>query len=455
VSDDINATQLHAMNTTQTRRRFLQTTAAATAALEAFWTTRSLAAPSERVRIAYIGCGGRARQMMPMFKSHPEAEVVAVSDVNEPRMDQAMQLLAKEPNPQRAAKVVEYERILERKDVDAVVIATTQHWHGLPHLHACQAGKHIFVEKPLSHTIVEGRAMVEATKKAGVIALMGTQQRAGSHYQKAVELVRSGRLGTVALVTCWNYHNTGNRVGHHKDADPPAGLHWDHWLGPAPWVPFNPGRLNNSWWFDYGGGMMTNWAIHHLDIILWAMQASHPSAVTCAGGKFVVDDMADTPDTIQASWTFPGWLMQYEYRGFNNWHAVQDRPNHHGICFHGNQATLVLDRSGYQIWDDGSPGKVAEKVSGIPYFSEADPLKSEQDGPWHRLFIDCVKGRQKLPLNLEASHRATVCCHLANIAYRTKRNLQWDGAREKIVGDAEAGRLLDRLRRKGYELPRA
>jgi predicted dehydrogenase len=436
------------------RRQFLKTTSLAVVPVGALVTSPAQVPPSQRVRIAYIGCGGRTRQMIPMFKSHPATEVVAVSDVNEPRMDEALNLLAQEPKPQRPVKLAEYERILERKDVDAVILATTQHWHGLPFIQACQAGKHVFVEKPLSHTVVEGRAMVRAAQKFGVIALMGTQQRAGPHYQKAVELIRSGRLGRVALVTCWNYHNTGSRVGRPPDGPPPAGLNWDRWLGPAPWVPFNPARLNNSWWFDYGGGMLTNWAVHHIDIILWAMQATAPSRVCCAGGKFVVDDLADTPDTIQASWSFEGWLMQYEYRGFNNWHTVQDRPHHHGICFHGNKATMVLDRFGYHIWDDGRPGQVAERMAGKPYFDAADPYASEQDGPWQRLFIDCVLGKQKPPVSLEQSHHATVCCHLANIAYLTGRTVTWDAAGETIPGDVEAARLLDRPRRKGYELPK-
>lgn len=442
------------MKTEINRRRFLKKTAMASAVVVPFLAPEGRAAPSERVRIAFIACGGRARQMMPMFQSHPDVEVVAISDVIEPRMDQALQLLAEGPNPQKPVKEVHYERLLDRADIDAVIIATTQHWHGLPHIQACQAGKHIFVEKPLSHTVTEGRAMVEAARKSGVITMMGTQQRAGPHYQKAAELVRSGRLGKVAMVTCWNYHNTGNRVGHHPDSDPPPGYHWDRWLGPAPAVPFNRGRLSNSWWFDYGGGMMTNWAVHHIDIILWAMQAWSPTRVSCAGGKLVVEDMADTPDTIQASWEFPGWLMQYEYRGFNNWHAVQSRPHHHGICFHGNKATMVLDRFGFEIRDDGKPGDISEQMSATPYFDAKNPLKSEQDGPWHRLFIDCVKGARKPPLDLEQSHKATVCCHLANIAYLSQRNIHWDAEKEQITNSPDAARLLSRPRRHGYELPR-
>jgi predicted dehydrogenase len=435
-----------------TRREFLRTTTAAIAS-GPFLMLTGKAAASERVRLAIIGCGGRARQMIPMFLSHRDVDIVALSDVIEPRLDQSMELLGKGQPVQKPGRFVEYEPILERGDIDGVVIATTQHWHGLPHIHACQAGKHIFVEKPLSHTVVEGRAMVRATAKSGVIAVMGTQQRAGPHYQKAVELIRGGRLGKIALVECWNYHNTGRRVGKVADSVAPPGYHWERWLGPAPWAPFNQGRLNNSWWFDYAGGMMTNWAIHHIDIILWAMRDYVPRSVSCRGGKFVVDDMADTPDTIEASWEFSTWMMHYRYRGFNTFHSVPGRPHHHGICFYGNKGTMVLDRHGYQIWNDDQPKEVAETMSAIPYFSETQPSRSEQDGPWQRWFVDCIKGTRTPPLDLEESHQGTVCCHLANISYLTGRTIRWDGAKEEAHGDAEASALLSRARRKGYELP--
>jgi predicted dehydrogenase len=393
--------------------------------------------------------------MIPMFLSSPNAEVVAISDVLEPRMGQAMEMLGRGARPQKPDRYVEYRRMLERGDIDAVVISTTQHWHGLPHIHACQAGKHIFVEKPLSHTVAEGRAMVRATQKHGVIAMMGTQQRSGPHYQKAVELIRGGRLGKVALVECWNYHNTGKRAGHPADGQAPAGHHWDLWLGPAPAVPYNPGRIGyNSWFFDYSGGMMTNWAIHHIDIILWAMAAEAPTAISCSGGRYVVDDIADTPDTIEASWQFAGgWMMQYSYRGFNNFHKHQSRPSHHGICFHGTKATMILDRHGWEIWEESDPKQVGEKMSAAPYFQAADPMRSEQDGPWQRLFIDTIRSGSPTPLDLEASHQGTVCCHLANIAYLTGRTLKWDAKREVVLDDPQASQLLDRPRRRGYELP--
>ncbi|MBN2476825.1 MAG: Gfo/Idh/MocA family oxidoreductase [Pirellulales bacterium] len=434
------------------RRQFVKSAACATAALAPAIRASGGQPAGNRVRVGLIGCGGRGRQLLQVLREYPDVDVAAISDVIEPRMQEAAKLLAEGPRPQKPEQVVIHQRILDRRDVDAVVIATTQHWHGLPFIQAAQAGKHVYVEKPLSLTVAEGRAMVEAANKTGVIAMMGTQQRNYVHYPKALEILRSGRLGKIALVECWNYHNTRNRVGRAADSEPPPGYHWDRWLGPAPKVPFNTSRLNNSWWFDYAGGMMTNWAIHHIDIILWAMGASVPTSVACPGGKFVVDDLADTPDTMEASWQFPDFVMQYCYRGFNNFHVVQSRPQHHGICFHGNKATMVLDRSGFEIWEDSDPNKSVEKADNPRYWGDGKP-GNEVDGPWQRLFVDCVKQQKKPPLSLEESHRATVCCHLANIAYRVGRQIRWDGPTETIPGDRKAAQLLARPRRKPYELP--
>ena len=199
---------------------------------------------------------------------------------------------------------------------------------------------------------------------------------------------------------------------------------------------------------------MTNWAVHHIDIILWAMGVTAPTNVVCPGGKFVVDDLADTPDTVEAPWQFPGFVMQYRYRGFNNFHVhvVQSRPQHHGICFHGNQATMVLDRSGYEIWEDSQPNQSVEKVDNPRYWGDGKP-GNEVDGPWQRLFIDCLKQEKQPPRDFEQSHQGTACCHLANIAYRVGRQIPWDGKKEAIAGDGEVSQLLARPRRKGLELP--
>ena len=428
------------MSAAVSRRKFLSATAGAAAVGLTSPAVRAdgKAAVNERVRLGFIGCGGRGRQLMPVFRGFNDVDIPVICDVNGKRMDDAYALLGRKPERER-----DYRTILDRKDIDAVVIATTEHWHGLPFIHACQAGKHVFVEKPLSHTVVEGRAMVRAAKKAGIIAMMGTQQRGQEHYPPAVEIVQSGRLGEISLVECWNCGNIGKGLRPVvPDCDPPPYLDWDRWLGPAPMVPFNSRRLAYSFWFDYGGGMMTNWAVHHVDTILWAMKVHTPERGNCTGGRFGVTDPSDTPDTILASWEFPDFVMQYWYRGQSRFPALLSRPFDHGIAFYGNQATLLLDRYGYEVYDEKDLKRPAEKAGPTP-----------QDGPWHRTFVDCVKEGRQPPVDIEQSHKATVCCHLGNIAYHTKRTIRWDGETEQILGDDEAAAMLSRTRRPGYELP--
>ena len=434
------------------RRQFVRGAAGTAVGLGTFVPAAGESWASERIRLGLIGCGGRGRQLAEVFCQFPDVEIPVVSDVLEPRMAEAAEVLQAAGGGRNVDRVVEHERILERSDIDAVLIATTQHWHGRPFLQAAQAGKHIYVEKPLSHTVAEGAAMVKAAEKYPVLTMMGTQQRGYAHYRQALEIIASGRLGRIPLVECWNYHDTGSRVGRSADSDPPPGYHWDRWLGPAASVPFNRSRLNNSWWFAYAGGMMTNWAVHHIDIILAAMNAPAPTSVSCAGGKFVVDDLADTPDTIKASWQFPDFVMHYGYRGFHNFHTIPSRPHHHGICFHGRRATMILDRSGYEIWEEGNPTRPVEKTSNPRYYRDGKP-GNEVDGPWQRTFLDCVKRRQQPPLGLRRSHEATVCCHLANIAYRCGSQLRWDPEHHRILDHDAAAALLACPRRRGYELP--
>jgi predicted dehydrogenase len=434
------------------RRQFVQGAAGAAVVLGTAIRSSGRSFPSDRIRLGLIGCGGRGRQLVQVFCQYSDVDIPIVSDVIESRMVEATKLIQSREHAQKVDQVVEHERILERNDIDAVIIATTQHWHGRPFIQAAQAGKHIYVEKPFSHTVAEGAAMVKASEKCPVLAMMGTQQRGYEHYKRALAIIHSGRLGKIPLVECWNYHDTGSRVGRSADGDPPPGYHWDRWLGPAPKVPFNRSRLNNSWWFAYAGGMMTNWAVHHIDIVLAAMKVTSPQAVNCSGGKFVVNDLADTPDTMEASWEFPNFVMQYRYRGFNNFHTIPNRPHHHGICFHGDKATMVLDRSGYEIWEDSDPARSIEKESNPRYYGDGKP-GNEVDGPWQREFLDCIKEGRRPPLDLRQSHEATLCCHLANISYLCGRKVHWNAESEEIHNNSAATALLARSRRRGYELP--
>ena len=436
------------MTPTPSRREFLSAAAgAATVGLAspAVRTDAGIAmqprsvAVNEHLRLGLIGCGRRGRQLLSVFGKFDDVDIPVICDVNGKNLDEASKRLRRKPDLER-----DYRKILDRNDIDAVVIATTEHWHGLPFIEACQAGKHVFVEKPLSHTVVEGRAMVRAAKKAGIIAMMGTQQRGQEHYGPAVEIVQSRRLGEISLVECWNCMMTGKGwTTPVTKGDPPAYVDWDRWLGPAPLVPFDTRRLNAyMFWFDYGGGMMTNWAVHHIDTILWAMQVDSFTRVNCLGGQFVVEDEWDTPDTLQASWAFPDFLVQYWLRGQSSFPARLSRPFDHGIAFYGDLATLLLDRYGYEVYTEKDLKRPAEKAGPTP-----------QDGPWHRTFVDCVKDGRQPPLDIEDSHRATACCHLGNIAYHTRRTIRWDGESEQILDDEKAATLLSRTRRRGYELP--
>lgn len=396
------------------------------------------AAASERVRLGLIGCGNRGRQLINVFKRFNDVDLPVICDVNGKNMDRAQELLGQKPDRER-----DYRKILDRRDIDAVVIATNEHWHALPFIHACQAGKHVYVEKPFSHTIVEGRAMLRAAKWAAVVTMMGTQQRGQEHYGPAVEIVQSGRLGKISLVECWNCMKMGKGwTTPASPGEPPAYLDWERWLGAAPLVQFDPRRLASVFWFAYGGGMMTEWAVHHTDIILWAMQVDAPERASCMGDQFFLEDLGDTPDTLQASWKFTGFMMQYWLRGQNKFPADLSRPSDHGIAFYGTEGTLLLDRAGYELYEEKNTKRPVERVD-----------TNIQDGPWHRTFVDCVREGRPAPMDIEQSHKATVCSHLGNIAYRTGRTIHWDGKNEQIVGDDEAAAMLSQPRRAGYELP--
>jgi predicted dehydrogenase len=422
------------------------------------------AAASDRIRVGFIGSGPRGRAHMNILARFPDVDIVSVCDAIEPRMAEAQKTLARAQFPQKPDAVVDYRRVLDRKDVDTVFIATAQHWHGLPFIHACQAGKSIYEEKPLGHSVAEGQAMLKAARKHNITAVMGTQQRAGAHYRKAMEIVRSGKLGKVGLVECWNYADRLERAGRYPDSDPPPGCHWDLWLGPARAVPFNEARLNHNWWWDYGGGVLNNWGPHHFDIVCEAMNAATPLSAVASGGKYVVDDIADTPDVFEASWEFPKFLLTFRSKSFSNFHHLQSRPRHYGIAFYGREAALVIDRFGYEIYANTSrkPYRLyefpleppVETMEGIQYAAPGSPHAMDaQDGTFQRRFLDCVKQGRKPEPDLEYSHRITALCHLANISFHTKRRVRWDAARETIAGDAEAARMLAPPRRKGFELP--
>jgi len=296
--------------------------------------------------------------------------------------------------------------------------------------------------------------MVEAARHNNRIVQVGTQQRSAPHFKYAVQLVRGGTLGEVTFVRTWNYGNAlPDGIGNPPDSDPPAGLDWDMWLGPAPMVPYNVNRfgviLNENleyqrwasfrWFWDYAGGMMTDWGVHLLDIVQWAMDADAPEKVSTHGGKLVLTDNRQTPDTLQATFRYPSFVCTYENRECN----ARPLDGHgYGISFHGTEATMFLDRGGFQIVPEG-------REQGVPMQAQSLPGSHARH---MRNFLDCVKSRQQPISDIEIGHRSTSTAILGNISYRTGRQLTWDRDAEAIVGDAEAAQMLELAYRAPWKL---
>ena len=432
-----------------TRREFTRTLAAVstTAALSSF---RVLGA-NDRVRLGFIGLGNRGDQVLDGFLKHPDAEVVATCDICPPYLDFAAQKIGTSHK-----RFKDYRKLLELKDVDAVVISTPDHWHALQTIQACESGKDIFVEKPISLRVAEGRAMVEAVQRHGRVCQSGLVRRSSAMYREVAELVRGGGLGKVTAVRCFHIQNEWPKgIGNPPDSEPPAGLDWEAWLGPAPKVPYNRNRglYQFRWFLDYSGGQVTNMGIHYLDIIHWALGQNAPLAVTAMGGKFAVEDNREIPDTMEALWHYPGNTL-VTYTQFNaSGAAATAKPCE--IEFRGTKGTLYVRSNGWEV--------VPENITPNE-FPQRSPINRNLERGWRtgeapmiaprkgsgrtdtadhaRNFLDCIKSRAACNSDLESAHRSTTTTLLANIAMQTKAYLEWDAKAEKFTNNPAANKLL-------------
>ena len=438
------------------RRQFIQTgamAAAATAAVNPASAQEKNIAPSDQVVMGFIGTGRMGNSSLRTFSDHPGFRIAAVCDVYQPNLDKALTEL--ENRSVTADSYKDFRELLERDDIDAVNISSPDHWHPLMAVMACQAGKDVYVEKPISVTVAEGRKMVQAARKYNRVVQVGTQQRSGTHFQKAAQLVKDGELGAITAVRTWNMgNNFPDGWGNPPDSEPPAGLDWDFWLGPAPKVPFNKNRFGvapDRWstfryFWDYAGGMMTDWGVHLIDIVQWAMEVKYPETVYATGGKYQIKDNRDTPDTLVASYQYPGFVLTYENRDCNS------RPiNGHGygIEFYGTQGTMFLDRSGYEI----IPETDRDGDRSIPRMYSMQGERTNNSNYDHAEdFYNCIKSREKPISDIEEGHTSTAACLLANISYRTGTKLIYDGGNETIKDNPEASELLDRDYRSPWKL---
>jgi predicted dehydrogenase len=446
-----------------TSRRTLLRAGAAAAALSAAGYRRVLGA-NDRVGLGFIGFGLIGKRHVLDFQKEPDADLVAVAEVHRGRLDEARSVLGGS-----ARGYGDFRALLDDRDVDAVVVSTPDHWHALMAMMACAAGKDVYVEKPLTLFVREGRWMADVAGRTKRVVQVGTQQRSGPHYQKARELIRDGRIGTVAAVRMWYYRNILPGFGSPPDGDPPPELDYDLWLGPAPKRPYNPNRsiYHFRWFWDYSGGQMTNLGQHSLDIAHWFLGASAPAAVSSAGGRFALRDNGETPDTQDALFEYPGWAASWSHR-----ECSRGAAPFRGLEFCGTRGSLSIDRRGFTLTPDpkvvpasliprfggshpvGGPGQTGDTPSRESWTEALQDHSGDEFDQFRRHarhFLECVRTRATPVSDLEGGHRVATACHLANLSLRLGRKLRWDAGRETVVGDPEAAAMLERPYRKPWD----
>ena len=442
-----------------TRRSF--TTSATLAGLGTALSAARVYGATERIRLGFIGLGNRGDQVLDAFLQHKDAEVVALCDIYPPYLDFAAKKVGSHPEQCR-----DYRKLLARNDVDAVVVCTPDHWHALMTVHACAAGKDVYCEKPLSVCVAEGRKMVEAARAHKRVVQVGIQRRSSGYCKDVADLVRGGGIGKVTAVRCFHIQNEWPRgIGNPPDGTPPEGFDWEAWLGPAPKVRYNKNRsfYRFRWFYDYSGGQLTNFGVHYLAQIHWALGVEAPRTVAALGGKFARYDNREVPDTLEVMWHYPGDTL-VTFSQFNATAAPgAARPCE--IEFRGTKGTLYFSTGGYEVVPDvilasefpaRTPVDRAQerryRVGGKPLIEARKVTARIKDADHARNFLDCVKSRKECSCDVEFGHRTTTAALIGNIALKTKSVLEWDAKAERFTNSAAANKLLSYEYRQPYKL---
>ena len=443
------------------RRTFVRT-GTATALTAASW-SRVFGA-NERIGVGIIGYGLVGERHTIDFQEQPDVEILGVAEAHRGRMEEAAAVVGG-----RVAQHTDFRKLLDDPAVDAVCISTPDHWHALMMMMACAAGKDIYVEKPLTLFVREGRWMVDVARRHRRVVQVGTQQRSGPHYQEARRLIRDGRLGEVASVRMAFHRNLTPGFGNPPDCDPPAQLDWDMFTGPAPMRPYNRNRgiYLFRWFWDYSGGQMTNIGQHCLDIVHWYLDAKGPTTVYSSGGRRFLKDNCDVPDVQDAIIEYPGFSLSVSIQECSK--GRQENP----FGFHGTAGSLHVSRSGYEV----TPDPDVPAMSQMPRYEGGHPVGGLVDVPRRaqtpklrtepisndtgdarkqfklhvRNFLDCVKSREEPISDLESGHRVATALHLANLSLRVKRPIRWDAETEQIIDDPQAAEMLVRPYRKPWD----
>jgi len=425
----------------------------ATVIPEPMLTSRKGVPASDQVRVALIGCKGMGWANLSSLLKQPDVVCTALCDVDNNVLNNRAADLEKInrhlPKGKKPTLYRDFRKLLENKDIDAVIVATPDHWHCLPTVYACEAGKDVYVEKPMARTIEECNLMVAAAQRYQRVVQVGQWQRSGKHWNEALELVRSGKLGRIRTAKAWAYMPYGKTFPVKPDEPVPAGVDYDMWLGPAPKRSFNPNRFHGSfrYFWDYAGGLMTDWGAHMIDMVLKGMQVTAPRSVMAMGGKLGFPDHAgETPDTMQVVYDFGNFTLLWE-QAIGVARGPYDRE--HGVAFIGNLGTLVIDRDRWEILPEAESGK---------YLTEALPVQRRygDDLDRHTLnFLECIRSRQNPNASAEVGRDVSVSAHLGNIAYRMERQVFWDATKATFVNDAKADEMARAHYRGPWQLPKA
>lgn len=424
--------------------------------LETIAAQRKTVGANDKIRFGVIGCNGMGWSNLRSHLQIDEVECVAVCDVDQSVVDRRAADVEKAQG-KKPKKYKDYRKLLDDQDVDAVIIGTPDHWHCLILCDALDAGKHVYVEKPLANSIEEANIMLAAAKKSNKMVQVGQWQRSGPHYEQALDMVWSGVLGNIRLVKVWAYQGWMKPVPVKPDSAPPAGVDYDMWLGPAPKRAFNPNRFhfNFRWYWDYAGGLMTDWGVHEIDIALYAMKAKAPKSVMASGGKLAYpDDASETPDTLQTVYEYDGFNMLWE-------HATGiDGGNYgrtEGIAFIGNNGTVVVNRGGWELIPETErvDGRSQYKMNATPEVSRG--RNADYLGNHTRNFVEAIQKNDAsiLKCGIETGSVAAINAHMGNIAFKLGRKIYWDASTGMFKNDKEANAMLKPHYNNGWKLPRA
>jgi predicted dehydrogenase len=425
-----------------TSRRSVLSTAAAALTTSIF--TGKVKGANDRVTIGHIGLGAMGSGNLGYAMRIPEFQPVALCDVYAPHLERAQDAARKGGHTPKATR--DFREILADKSIDAVCISTPDHWHAYMTIEACKAGKDVYVEKPASVYVEEGRLMVQAARKYNRVVQAGTMQRSGGYFLKAAELVAKGVAGDVTFVHTFQSGNTPQKgYGAPPDSAPPADLDWDMWLGPAPKVPFNANRWGVKtanfptfrYFWDYAGGAMTDWGVHLIDPMHQCFNEAMPTAIVALGSKFYVQDNRDTPDTMHATFHYPKFLATYESRTVNPM-PLLGREQGNGTAIHGTESTILVNRSGCWVIpnDKNKTGESWEK----------NPEMAQTNLPHWKNWIASIKSREKPRSDIETCVRSSTACILANLSMRFKTRIDWDETKWTVAQDSVRPHLKPKYR---------